>query len=389
VSRVAPEPIRTESNPSRARAIGQAVNHLFSAVDAWALVRIVDDPLRIQRGQWIVRVSLTVGIFAAFLAPFLFLSYPDPTIALINCGYAAMLFMCPWLLRKTGSGEFATHWLLASGFAILTYETCLLGGIESPTFTWFILLPFVGALLGGRRCAAVWGYATGLSVVTLVALQSYGVIGDGAVSPSMIFNRGMSVSLLTFLIAHFGWFQVREATNLVRRLEEERSHFRQAATRDPLTGLLNRSLLSDRLAQVIARTARRHTIAALYYADLDGFKDVNDRHGHSIGDLLLQEVSARLSSQTRACDSVLRVGGDEFVLIVEDLADRKAASRLAEKFVQLTAEPFVIDGTTIDVGLSVGIALIERGDKTPDELLDAADAAMYAAKRDGTDCCFA
>ena len=384
-----PEPNRTEATPSRSEAPGRAFNRLFPAVDAWALGRIGDDPLQLLRGQWIVRVSLTIALLSVCLAPFLYLSYPNPAIAWINLGYATMLLICPWLLRRTGSGELATHWLLASGFAILTYETWLLGGIESPTFTWFILLPFIGALLGGRRCAAVWGYATGLSVVSLVALQYHGVIGDGSISPSMIFNRGTSVAVLTFLIARFGWLQVREVTSLVRHLEEERSHFRQAATRDPLTGLLNRSVLTDRLAQVIARSERRHTIAALYYADLDGFKDVNDRYGHSIGDLLLREVSTRLTTQTRACDSVLRVGGDEFVLLVEDLADRKAASRLAEKLVQLTTKPFLIDGNAIDVGLSVGIAMIERGDETPDDLLDAADAAMYAAKRDGADCCFA
>ena len=354
----------------------------LAAVDGWVLDGVARDPLQNQRARWLTRVSLLGAAVTFLLAPVFHFSYPSPIVAWINVAQGAMLLACPLLLRRTGSSEIATHWLLANAFVTLSYKTWLLGGIENPVFTWFVVLPFGAALLGGRRCAATWGYTTGLTMVSFVALQIHGWIGDGSLSTSMVANRGVSTAVLALLIAQLGWLQEREIADLVQNLEEERSHFRNAATRDPLTGLLNRSVLKDRLAQVIARSRRQHTLAALYYGDLDDFKAVNDRLGHSFGDALLLEVADRLTSQTRACDSVLRVGGDEFVLIVEDLADHKAAALLAEKLVQLVSAPFEIDGRVLEVGLSVGIALIERGDHTPDQLLDDADAAMYAAKRE-------
>jgi diguanylate cyclase (GGDEF)-like protein len=181
----------------------------------------------------------------------------------------------------------------------------------------------------------------------------------------------------------FAWLQEKEINALIEHLGDERARFRHAATRDPLTGLLNRSLLAEHLSRMLARTQRNGSRGALSYGDLDGFKSVNDEWGHYVGDLLLKGVAERLCAETRGCDIVLRVGGDEFVLLVEELADRKTAAFVAEKVVARVQRPFDVDGQPVSVGLSLGIVMIEGQLARPGQLLDAADSAMYAAKRGG------
>jgi diguanylate cyclase (GGDEF)-like protein len=375
------------SAPPAAQGIGA---RLAAFVDSWAPADDAADLRRRPRGLLLTRISFFAAGLSLLLAPFFWVSYPsERQIPVINALYAGLLLVGPVLMKRTGSTEIATHWMLANALLVLGYDSVLLGGVESPAFAWFVALPFGAALFGGRRCAAFWGYATGLVMVSLIALQIDGRIGDDTVDIAMVANRGVSMAMLALIIGLFAWLQEREISAMIERLRDERARFRQAATRDPLTGLLNRSLLADHLTRLLARTRRNGSRGALYYGDLDGFKAVNDEWGHFVGDLLLKGLAERLNCETRGGDTVLRVGGDEFVLLVEDLEDREAAAVVAEKVVALVQRPFEIDGQRVSVGLSLGIVMIEGQLARPDQLLDAADAAMYAAKRGGQAFCFA
>ncbi len=159
---------------------------------------------------------------------------------------------------------------------------------------------------------------------------------------------------------------------------------RERALHDPLTGLPNRVLFVDRLEHAIARLDRRgsSSLCAILFLDLDRFKLVNDSLGHHVGDELLAAAAPRLKQALRASDTVARFGGDEFGILLEDIASERDAIETAERIAAIFARPFVLSGSEHFVTTSVGIA-IARGGERADELIRDADAAMYRAKDRG------
>ena len=170
----------------------------------------------------------------------------------------------------------------------------------------------------------------------------------------------------------------REA--MVTALREQEQRLRDAALHDALTGLPNRVLLADRLRQAGLRATRHpgHRYAVLLL-DLNGFKAVNDSLGHAAGDVLLIEVARRLAALVRESDTVARLGGDEFVVLLDGLAADGDERRVREAIGARLTEPYVIDGTPVEVGVSIGVALSDA-DADADRLLREADAAMYRIK---------
>lgn len=152
---------------------------------------------------------------------------------------------------------------------------------------------------------------------------------------------------------------------------------------DPLTGLPNRVLLEELLERAVARARRSHHSTAVLFADLDGFKSVNDRYGHHIGDRLLVATAGRLTRALRPGDSLARLGGDEFVVLCEDLHDGSEAETVAERITTAMSAPFDLAGHQIAVTASVGIAFSGPGQDVPEALLRDADFAMYQAKNTG------
>jgi diguanylate cyclase (GGDEF)-like protein len=159
--------------------------------------------------------------------------------------------------------------------------------------------------------------------------------------------------------------------------------FRDGALRDPLTGLANRLLLQQRLEHAAQRAERSHTNAAVLFADLDRFKQINDTYGHQVGDELLVEVARRLSGIVRPGDTLARVSGDEFVFLCEDLAQVQDIELLATRIDEAFTEPFSVAGTEVTITASVGMAFAGRGERVSPQLIIDADIAMYQAKRKG------
>lgn len=155
------------------------------------------------------------------------------------------------------------------------------------------------------------------------------------------------------------------------------------ALNDALTGLPNRRLFSDRLSQVLALARREQRMVALLYIDLDGFKLVNDSLGHSLGDSLLVQVAARWQLRVRQADTLARLGGDEFTVILGGLHAKEDAAAVAKSLLDVLATPFLIDDHQLTIGASIGISIFPEDGSDADNLLQQADSAMYAAKRDG------
>lgn len=171
--------------------------------------------------------------------------------------------------------------------------------------------------------------------------------------------------------------------NTLRELNESRQSLRHLAQHDPLTGLPNRALFNDRLVQALAQARRSDVRVALLFVDLDGFKAINDQHGHHIGDLLLIDVARRMSACVRQSDTVGRLGGDEFVVLLSPVDQFDDARLVAETICRQLDLPFVLEGHSVRVAASVGLAVYPEHGADPEHLSRRADAAMYLAKSRG------
>lgn len=171
--------------------------------------------------------------------------------------------------------------------------------------------------------------------------------------------------------------------NTLRELNESRQSLRHLAQHDPLTGLPNRALFNDRLVQALAQARRSDVRVALLFVDLDGFKAINDHHGHHMGDLLLIDVARRMSACVRQSDTVGRLGGDEFVVLLSPVDQLGDARLVAETICRQLDLPFVLEGQSVRVAASVGLAVYPEHGADADHLSRRADAAMYLAKSRG------
>jgi diguanylate cyclase (GGDEF)-like protein len=201
-------------------------------------------------------------------------------------------------------------------------------------------------------------------------------------------NLRMAVAAVLVLLYCSLFFVVRRADRLIADQELLRRHdedtIRHLAHHDALTGLPNRKLFGDRLTCAIARVKRSGRMAAVMFIDLDRFKEINDTLGHAVGDKVLQAAGDRLRGALRDADTVARMGGDEFTVILEDIADAAHVQTVAEKIKSAFFAPVILDGgMTIAVTPSIGITLYPLHAENVEDLLGTADAAMYDAKAAG------
>lgn len=164
-----------------------------------------------------------------------------------------------------------------------------------------------------------------------------------------------------------------------KTLEQKLLHISQS---DPLTGVPNRHIFNDRISEAMKRSTRNHTRLALLYLDIDGFKEINDEHGHKIGDAILKEFTLRLRNAIRASDTLARLGGDEFVIILEGLKHKLIAEKVAEKILDAIREDIQVGKKRLSITTTIGVAYYEQ-DPDSEQFLDKADQAMYRAKQAG------
>ena len=173
-----------------------------------------------------------------------------------------------------------------------------------------------------------------------------------------------------------GWVAALEDITTRRAAEHELSF---QATHDALTGLPDRLLLRDRLEQGIARLDRHDAKLGVLFIDLDGFKAVNDEHGHAVGDAVLVQVAGRIAGAVRPGDTAARVGGDEFVVVADDVDEARSLA-IADRVAGAVAGPIGVDEIEVTLGASIGVTLAGPGEAV-DDVLNRADQAMYRAKR--------
>ncbi len=236
---------------------------------------------------------------------------------------------------------------------------------------------------------AGWTITYRLSVVViLVVAIGFGVAWQEANS-SLDFRislfgqqQRVNILLLVFTLV-FSAFMILRSHQTVVRLAESAEKAKQAAGRDVLSGLPNRFLFNELVDAEIARCRRKGSQFALFYIDLDHFKETNDSFGHEVGDLMIIAVADRLSRTLRDSDYIARIGGDEFAILQTDVCDPRDCAKLAYRIIDKMSAPFDLVGQQVCCGLSIGIALCPQNASERASLMRLADLALYRAKHDG------
>ena len=226
-----------------------------------------------------------------------------------------------------------------------------------------------------------------VATLVLTNFATVSIVRDDTASRIELFGAIWPISLTSAVaIVLVMSFLYRSIVDLVSELEERQAIAQHQALHDQLTGLANRALLEDRLAQALTRYRRAGEHVALLMLDLDRFKQVNDTLGHNAGDQLVVEVGERLKSLVRETDTVARIGGDEFAIVQVSPKGEADVRRLCERIIAIIREPFQIGDREARVGVSIGAVFASKDVAEASELLRKADITMYRAKAAGRDC---
>jgi len=297
---------------------------------------------------------------------------------------ASALALCLLNLHFFGHLAFNSYFLIVILFSAIVFSILLTGGVESsPVFPLLVVPILIAYVLLGNGPGLVVGLLTVSAywIATWISAQAIELPLYMDMDYRMIHLHANWMVTFVMLIA------IMSSTNkmyhsLRLQRDEERIRYEYLAAHDSLTGLYNRMMFDDLLEKALNRSIRNNSKVALLYIDLDKFKPVNDDLGHRAGDFVLQEMAARLLEVVRLSDTVARIGGDEFAVIVD--ADDLSADNLsgfAERVYSALIQPMTYSGEIIKVGCSIGIASYPENGASPEQLLKAADEAMYSAKK--------
>ena len=225
------------------------------------------------------------------------------------------------------------------------------------------------------------GIVARLSLLPALAILDFIVVGLPPIAAALIkqwdvAHVALALMFLVFIVA--GVEMVRLSYTAMMNQMTLKQTFEQLARIDPMTGLLNRSVLATDFAQVVAESGS--AMVAVHAIDLDHFKAANDRYGHPVGDALLKQVASRLKSLAGPADLIVRMGGDEFILVQSSVPSRSDAESTAQRIFEAIGAPYHVDGHEIRIGASIGIALSPEHGRTVEALLSRSDAALYGAK---------
>jgi diguanylate cyclase (GGDEF)-like protein len=231
-------------------------------------------------------------------------------------------------------------------------------------------------------------YALAIDIIVVLTYNLvFGIVHDYPMPILLTHNFFIiSANLMGGGAGYLAEYQRRQVFLREMELDGERRHHLQRSLHDRLTGLPNRELLEDRIAQLLARSRRAGATHAGLFVDLDGFKPVNDRLRHDRGDIVLREIARRMVATVRQTDTVARLGGDEFFVLIHDIDVPARAGLLADKLLAAIAEPIADMPEAGGIGASIGICLFTGGASLPDDaeqIIRAADQAMYQAKAAG------
>ncbi len=322
----------------------------------------------IGRARTPVRISIALAMFAGVGVP-AFLGLPSLSAGGVL--FCAALATClravdtsPRLFHRAG------HIACFLGLANLAYAIFGFGLPPELSVSYTAVLLLATAQFLGVFAGVIWG----LAVIALVAATSFFPPEAQREVPAAITFAVRCAAVMTVLAF---------AISFRRSQDLQSAEFEIQATTDPLTGLANRRELESKLSEALLRSTRFERQGALVFVDLDGVKSVNDSLGHSAGDELIRIAAARIARITRNVDTPARLGGDEFVILVSELGEPKDGEIFGRRLLAGLSEPVEVSGQRLQTSASIGIAIFGSAGLNANDVLQAADDAMYQAKRAG------
>lgn len=301
---------------------------------------------------------------------------------LICSGQSVVNLLLLYALKRGAPRAYVIHGVVAICYVTFTVATLVTGGLHATAIPLLLLLVAAFAFcLGGQRPGLFWSAAV-LATVPLVdvtTLQDSTIVQFSAANRREL-NTIVYVATVTMLCAVLSVYE-QIYGRYGRQITRERHNYYAQAHTDPLTGLPNRRAFEQALRDKLAGAALPGERVTLIYIDLDGFKGINDRFGHDVGDVLLQAVARRIESCLRAVDVGARLGGDEFGVIVTGLVSDEQTDRLIDRLRGALAAPVVHDGDTLPFGASLGYATWPTEAADAATLVQAADRRMYREKQ--------
>lgn len=278
-------------------------------------------------------------------------------------------------------GCYRKHWheliLICIGFGLLAYLFTLYSATANFALMLAVTTPLVVLLTAYKGVAKASFAVFTLTVVILYQTQQgFGPFqGQGFAQLIELNYYVLSHALLALILGVL--FKERKDA------EKKLAHM---ALYDPVTGLFNRNALSQTLSQALPRAKRQNSLVAVGFLDLDGFKEINDTYGHDAGDAVLQTVGHRLQEVTRAENTLIRQGGDEFIIILEDVKELAELEPYLLRLLNLMSQPMPVSGQQIEISCSIGVSVYPINGESMDDLVKRADQAMYQAKNSGKNC---
>lgn len=348
-----------------------------------------DDPDLLRRAR-ILTATIYFLISTSVLVIAVLTVAPVPAVSrfigvIIELIIAVSMTLLLFKLRRDAAYMLCSQVTVGIMLVIVAFATFATGGISSSPVAQLLVAPplmayFFGGIRAGNSCALI----IGLLITAIVLLEENGVkfpqtiaAQDAAATHSMLLLVGICI------IVALAFVYERASTTLRSERDREHQKVMMLAQTDPLTGLANRRMFDDMLGALVARqqVSPESRSLALCYLDLDGFKAINDHHGHDVGDQVLRAISIRLRSSLRGADLIGRHGGDEFMLLLDQLAPGPMLEAMAQRFLKIIGEPIETSAGLLSVGGSLGFAFFPQHGANAEALKKSADTAMYYAKR--------
>ncbi len=357
----------------------------------------------------LVNGMLGITILFVFVLTIFLVFYQKYLFALATSTYLLLQIGAIFFLRKSKTNYRIVIPLIPTISILLILIALNMYPLEHVRLLWFFVAIIASFFLGGRRLGFFVTFLSVFSIVfanyyfnmnfnsyTLVLANVIILLGAAIlnlyenreeVSKKRLSDMNISLELRVKDEIKKRILMYEESNNKLKKsaleLEKQKNSYRELAFYDTLTGLPNRALFYDRLRHSIHKAKRHHTKVAVLFLDLDNFKEINDSLGHYLGDKVLKAVASRLKNKIRKSDSLARIGGDEFTLLLEDFRDVSVVGDIAKNLIDVILEPIYIDNHQLYVSVSIGIGIYPDDGTDASALLKYADAAMYSAKKEG------
>ena len=345
------------------------------------------------RGSSYAKIIVHSGFIALIATPIFSYTYytlddlADARILLI-CG--SILALGPFILKVTKNLDFTKELSIFVFFSMLILITENQGGFFSPSIFWLLLVPFLGVYLGSKHSGIYWLILTILTIISFYFLHQIKVIGYVNFVSDMHFIHAQSVIGLILISYAFIYIFKKDEAIRIASLQDSLLKRKRVSKKllnlaqyDTLTKLPNRSYCSALLNRTIINAKKQRNSFAVFYVDLDNFKNINNTLGHDIGDHLLIDTAKRFQNCLNKDDLVCRLGGDEFVFIIKNINRFIDAENIAKRIINKLAQPYLINNYSIATSPSIGIAVFPDHSTDKTALIKSAEIAMYHAKNLG------